>query len=61
MEHPILEVTNLKKHYPIYEGLFKKQVATREVVNGIDFPSLPAKRSRWSVNPAAAKPFCCVF
>ena len=43
MEHPILEVTNLKKHYPIYEGLFKKQVATREVVNGIDFAIAPGE------------------
>ncbi len=32
----ILKVKNLKKHYPVYKGLFNKQVATRHVVNGVD-------------------------
>lgn len=37
MSVPILEVKNLKKHYPIRKGLFNKQVATKYVVDGISF------------------------
>ena len=37
MSVPILEVKDLKKHYPIRRGLFNKQVATKYVVDGISF------------------------
>ena len=34
---PILEVKNLKKHYPIRKGLLNKLVGTKYVVDGISF------------------------
>jgi len=37
MEEPILEIQNLKKHYPIRKGLFNKIVATKYVVDGVSF------------------------
>lgn len=37
MSIPILQVENLKKHFPIHKGLFNKQVATKYVVDGISF------------------------
>ena len=36
-EAPILEVTNLKKHFPIQKGLFKKIVGNVRAVDGVDF------------------------
>ncbi|MGE5678379.1 MAG: ABC transporter ATP-binding protein [Pseudomonadota bacterium] len=37
MSVPILEIKNLKKHFPVRKGLFNKQVATKYVVDGISF------------------------
>lgn len=37
MSIPILQVENLKKHFPVRKGLFNKQVATKYVVDGISF------------------------
>lgn len=37
MSIPILEVENLKMHFPVRKGLFNKQVATKYVVDGISF------------------------
>jgi len=34
---PILEVSNLKKHYPIYGGILSRQVATVKAVDGVSF------------------------
>ena len=34
---PILEVHNLKKHFPLTEGLLRKQVGTVKAVDGVDF------------------------
>ena len=36
-EAPILEVTNLKKHFPIQKGLFRKIVGNVRAVDGVDF------------------------
>ena len=40
---PILEVRGLKKHFPIYAGVFRKQVATVKAVDGIDFRIFPGQ------------------
>jgi oligopeptide transport system ATP-binding protein len=34
---PILQVTGLKKHFPIYGGLLRRQIATVYAVDGVDF------------------------
>ena len=34
---PLLSVRGLKKHFPIYGGLLKRQVATVYAVDGVDF------------------------
>jgi oligopeptide/dipeptide ABC transporter ATP-binding protein len=34
---PILQVTGLKKHFPIYGGLLRRQIATVFAVDGVDF------------------------
>ena len=34
---PILRVTGLKKHFPIYGGLLRRQIATVYAVDGVDF------------------------
>ena len=34
---PILEVTNLKKHYPIHGGILARQIATVKAVDGVSF------------------------
>lgn len=36
-ESPVLEVSNLKKHFPIYQGIFAKQVAQVHAVDGVSF------------------------
>lgn len=37
MSEPILEVRNLKKHFPVYKGFFRSQVGAVKAVDGIDF------------------------
>ena len=37
MKKPLLEVRNLKKHFPIYGGVFRRQVGVVKAVDGIDF------------------------
>jgi oligopeptide/dipeptide ABC transporter ATP-binding protein len=34
---PILRVTGLKKHFPIFGGLFRRQIGTVYAVDGVDF------------------------
>ena len=34
---PLLRVTGLKKHFPIFGGLFRRQIATVYAVDGVDF------------------------
>src|SRR5690625_220302 len=40
---PLLQVKNLKKHYPIYKGLFSKQVGAVRAVDGINFSIYPGE------------------
>jgi ABC-type oligopeptide transport system ATPase subunit len=37
MTAPLLEVRNLKKYFPVYAGLFRRQVGVVKAVDGIDF------------------------
>lgn len=37
MRHPLLEVKGLKKYFPIYAGLFRKEVGCIKAVDGINF------------------------
>ncbi|HEX3427808.1 MAG TPA: oligopeptide/dipeptide ABC transporter ATP-binding protein [Candidatus Limnocylindrales bacterium] len=34
---PLIQVTGLKKHFPIYGGLLRRQIATVYAVDGVDF------------------------
>jgi oligopeptide/dipeptide ABC transporter ATP-binding protein len=36
MEEPLLKVENLKVHFPIYRGLFRKEIGSVKAVNGVD-------------------------
>src|ERR1700704_5209050 len=40
MKDVLLDVKGLKKYFPIYAGLFRKEVGTIKAVDGIDF-SIP--------------------
>jgi ABC-type oligopeptide transport system ATPase subunit len=40
MTTPLLEVKGLKKYFPIYKGLFRKEIGVIKAVDGIDF-SIP--------------------
>lgn len=37
MNEPLLQVSDLKKYFPIFSGLFRREVATVKAVDGIDF------------------------
>jgi len=39
----LLAVTGLKKHFPIYGGILKRQIAKVYAVDGIDFAVLPGE------------------
>lgn len=43
MNQPILEVKGLKKYFPVFAGLFRKQVGSIKAVDGIDFTIQPGK------------------
>ena len=51
---PLLEVTDLVKHYAVRGGILRRQVGTVHAVDGVSFSLGAAKRSAWSANPAAA-------
>ncbi len=36
MTEPLLEVTGLRKHYPVYRGVLRRQVGTVKAVDGVD-------------------------
>jgi oligopeptide/dipeptide ABC transporter ATP-binding protein len=36
-EEPLLRITGLKKHFPIYGGLFRRQIGNVYAVDGVDF------------------------
>lgn len=50
----LLEVRNLKKHYPIRKGLLSKQVGSVKAVDGVTMSVQRGKRWPWSASPAAA-------
>ena len=37
MSDPILKVTDLKMHFPVYKGILKRQVASVKAVDGVSF------------------------
>ena len=37
MSEPILKVTGLKMHFPVYKGILKRQVASVKAVDGVSF------------------------
>lgn len=37
MEKPLLQVKGLKKFFPVYSGVFRKEIGSVKAVNGIDF------------------------
>ncbi len=57
---PLLEVTDLVKHFPIKEGLLiDREVDQVRAVDGVSFASPAARRSAWSASRAAAsRPLC---
>ena len=42
-ENPLLEVEDLEKHYPITEGLLRRQVGTVRAVDGVSFAVQPGE------------------
>src|SRR5688572_24064907 len=40
---PLLDVTGLKKHFPILGGLLRRQIATVYAVDGVDFEVFPGE------------------
>ncbi len=54
---PVLEVKNLKKHFPIKKGLLRRTAGYVYAVDGVTLVDpRRAKRSRWLASPAAASP-----
>ena len=43
MSDPILKVTDLKMHFPVYKGILKRQVASVKAVDGVSFSIQPGK------------------
>ncbi len=38
---PLLAVQGLKKHFPIYGGIMRRQIGTVYAVDGVDFEIIP--------------------
>ena len=54
---PVLEVTDLKKHFPVKKGLLRRTAGHVYAVDGVQLHDRRrARRWRWSANPAAASP-----
>ena len=52
----LLEVEGLVKHFVAARSVFGRPTAFVKAVDGVSFTSRPARRWRWSANPAAANP-----
>ena len=52
---PLLTVQGLKKHFPIYGGIMRRQIGTVYAVDGVDFEIMPGETFAWSASPAAAR------
>ena len=56
---PLLEVTDLVKHFPIKSGIVvDREVARVRAVDGVSLTLTRAKRSAWWANPDAASRRC---
>gem|GEM_PF-6760840 len=53
---PLLEVKDLKKHFPIQRGVFRKVVGHVKAVDGISFTIDPGETLGWWVNLVVEKP-----
>lgn len=53
---PLLQVTNLKVHFPIRKGFFKRIVGSIKAVDGVSLSIAEEKHSRSLANPVVAKP-----
>jgi ABC-type antimicrobial peptide transport system ATPase subunit len=51
---PLLEVTDLVKHYAVRGGILRRQVGTVHAVDGVSFSLGAGETSALSANPAAA-------
>ena len=46
----LLEIQNLKKHFPIYRGVLRRRVGAVKAVDGISFnPHFPGELRRWTL------------
>ena len=54
MSQPLLKVTDLKVHFPIRRGVFRRPTGAVKAVDGVSFAIQPARPSRWSAKAAAA-------
>ena len=53
----LVEVDDLKKHFPIMQGIFRRQVGAMRAVDGVDLRHLQARDAwAWWASPAAASP-----
>ena len=52
----LLEVTDLKKHFPIRTGVLKRTTGHVYAVDGVSFSSRRARRWAWWARAAAASP-----
>lgn len=43
MPEPLLQVKGLKKHFPIYSGVFRHQTGAIKAVDGVDFEIMPGE------------------
>lgn len=55
-ETPILEVKNLKMHFPLTKGLLNKQYGVVKAVDDVSFTLQAGKTLAWMGESAAAKP-----
>jgi peptide/nickel transport system ATP-binding protein len=53
---PILEVENLKVHFPITEGFLRRTVGHVKAVDDVRSPCTRARRWPWSARAAVARP-----
>ena len=52
---PLVEVSDLVKHFPIKGGILQRQVGTVQAVDGVISSSVGARPSASSASPAAAR------
>jgi peptide/nickel transport system ATP-binding protein len=52
----LVDVKDLKTWFPIRAGVLSRTVGQVKAVDGVSFPSSPARRWGWSAKAAAARP-----